>query len=79
MIMYADSCQCKLVPARVERLQESADKLIKMNEQILKNVKINTDKIGTIEVQHVVMSETVKITFDAVNEIQTTVEGFTKE
>ena len=71
--------QCKLLPTRMRKLQESVDMLIKLNEQILKNVKINTDKIGTIEVDHVVMSETVKDTFDTVTEINTTVKGLSKE
>ncbi len=72
-------CHCKPLHAGVERLQESVEKLIKINEQILKNVKMNTDKIVTVEVEHAVMSETVKDTFDTVNEIKTTVEGLTKE
>ncbi len=40
---------------------------------------MNTDKIGTIGVEHALMSETVKDTFDTVNEIKTTVECLTKE
>ncbi len=38
-----------------------------------------TDKIGTVEVEYAVMSETVIDTLDTVNEIKTMMEGLTKE
>ncbi len=40
---------------------------------------MNTEKIVTIEVEHAVMSDKVKDTFDTVNEIKTMVLGLTKE